>query len=94
MSLTPFPAQVPWSDTNPWKGLPSQTFKQYLSAIDAQVRKIPVTFSQLPAAVGNLGMTFVVTDSNTNVWGAAVAGGGANTVLVWSNGTNWTVIGK
>ena len=39
-------------------------------------------------------MEFTVTDSNTNTLGATVAGGGANTVRVWYNGTNWTVIGK
>lgn len=34
------------------------------------------------------------TDSNTAVWGATIAGGGANYVLALYNGTNWTVIGK
>lgn len=34
------------------------------------------------------------TDSNTAVWGATIAGGGANYVLAVYNGANWTVIGK
>lgn len=51
------------------------------------------TFATLPA-IPALGMFGVVTDSNTNTWGASVAGGGADTVLVWYNGTNWTVYGK
>jgi hypothetical protein len=39
-------------------------------------------------------MEFTVTDSNTDVWGATVAGGGALNVKVRYNGTNWTVVGK
>jgi len=52
-----------------------------------------VAFASLPASpvAGELAY---VTDSNTAVWGATVAGGGANKVLVWYNGTNWTVAGK
>lgn len=50
-------------------------------------------FASLPA-LPLVGMTYVVTDSNTNTWGANIAGGGSNTVLAWYNGTNWTVIGK
>lgn len=34
------------------------------------------------------------TDSSTNVWGATITGSGANHVLGYYNGTNWTVIGK
>lgn len=34
------------------------------------------------------------TDASTNTWGATIAGGGANHVLGYYNGTNWTVIGK
>jgi hypothetical protein len=41
MSLIPFPANIEWSDiANIAKGLPSQTFKQYLSSLDAIVRSI------------------------------------------------------
>ena len=35
-----------------------------------------------------------VTDSTTAVWGAVIAGGGANHVLGYFNGTAWTVAGK
>lgn len=35
-----------------------------------------------------------ITDSNTNTWGATIAGGGANEVEAVYNGTNWTVVGK
>jgi hypothetical protein len=35
-----------------------------------------------------------VNDSNTNVWGATIAGGGSNHVLGYCDGTNWTVMAK
>jgi hypothetical protein len=51
----------------------------------------PTAFASLPAgAEGNLAC---VTDSNTATWGATIAGGGANNVLAFHNGTNWTVFG-
>lgn len=50
-----------------------------------------VTFAGLP--VGVVGMVAVVSDSNTQVWGATVAGGGAFKVLAFYNGTVWTVAG-
>jgi hypothetical protein len=34
------------------------------------------------------------TDSNTNTWGATIAGGGSFFVEALYNGTNWTVVGK
>ena len=51
-----------------------------------------VLFAELPAPV--LGMTMLITDSNTNVLGNIIAGGGSNNVLGFYNGTNWTVMGK
>jgi hypothetical protein len=52
-----------------------------------------VAFANLPGSPV-AGMTACITDSNTNTWGATIAGGGANTVLAWYNGSNWTVTGK
>lgn len=43
------------------------------------------------AATGSLA---VFTDSTTLTWGATISGGGANTVLAWYNGSNWTVFGR
>ena len=40
------------------------------------------------------GMVIYVTDSTVTTAGSTVAGGGANKVLAWYNGTNWTVIGN
>lgn len=52
-----------------------------------------VLFADLPG-VPTLGMVRTITDSSTAVWGANIAGSGANQVLGWWNGSNWTVIGK
>lgn len=51
------------------------------------------TFANLPASPV-VGMQATVTDSNTTTWGATIAGGGANTVLAFYNGTAWTVAAK
>lgn len=51
----------------------------------------PVAFTGLPT--GAEGDLACVTDSNTATWGATIAGGGANNVLAYFNGTNWTVAG-
>lgn len=50
------------------------------------------TVAQLPAAAGNAGYMFNVTDATATTGGSTVAGGGANNVLVRSNGTNWIII--
>jgi hypothetical protein len=55
------------------------------------VRAVGVTVANLPPASGNTGMRATVTDANATTIGTTVAGGGANTVLVWSNGTNWRI---
>lgn len=52
------------------------------------------TFSTIPSGLATVGRLVVVTDSNTTTWGATIAGSGANTVLAWYNGSNWTVVGS
>lgn len=55
----------------------------------------PVVYTALPACAASLeGTLRLVIDSNTSVWGAVVAGSGANRVLVYCNGTAWTVAAK
>lgn len=56
----------------------------------------PVTVANLPPSP-KIGMIACVTDSHNNNWGqeAVTTGlGGPFTVLVWYNGTKWTVIGQ
>lgn len=51
------------------------------------------TFSNAPTSPME-GMLMAVTDSSTATWGATITGGGANHVLAYYNGSNWTVSGK
>lgn len=66
--------------------------------VSGAFRTVPKTFAALGGAgacnVGNEGYFATVTDSNTNVWGDVVTGGGSNRVLVYCNGTNWSVMAK
>jgi len=47
--------------------------------------------SGLPAAASYPYARAFVTDSNSTTFNATVAGGGANKVPVWSDGTNWKI---
>lgn len=49
------------------------------------------TVATLPSAGSNAGGFAQVTDSNSTTNGNTVAGGGANRVPVFSNGTNWII---
>ena len=57
----------------------------------ASVQTTPVTYVQLPAAVGNAGARAFITDGSTTTFNATVAGGGANKVPIFSDGTVWKV---
>jgi len=59
----------------------------------SSVRGTAVTFANRPATPVE-GMLVAFTDSTTVVWGATITGTGANHVLGYYNGTNWTVAGK
>lgn len=52
-----------------------------------------VTVASLPASPV-AGMFQTVSDSTTTTWGATITGSGANTVLAFYNGANWTVAAK
>lgn len=69
----------------------AQTADAHVSA--ASVRGNAVAYASLPATPVE-GMLVGVTDSNTATWGDTVAAGGANHILAYYNGTNWTVAGK
>jgi hypothetical protein len=49
------------------------------------------TVATLPSAAANAGALAQVTDSSVTTNGSTVAGGGANRVPVFSDGTNWIV---
>lgn len=51
------------------------------------------TFAGLPSPPSQ-GMIRAVTDSSVNTWGTTITGGGANNVIAYYNGSNWTVMGK
>jgi hypothetical protein len=91
--ITPFPQL-----TAPLEGhLLSYPWGQWFTGLRAAINStpgnsVPVTFANLPQPV--TGMIAVVTDSTVNTWGAVVAGGGANLVGAFYNGTNWTVCAK
>ena len=54
-----------------------------------------VTFAHLAACAAGLEGTLVaVSDSTTVVWGDTITGTGANHVLAYCDGTNWTVAAK
>lgn len=64
-----------------------------LTRLDGGVQLTAVAFASVPASPAE-GTMIGVTDSSTAVWGATITGGGANHVLAYYNGTNWTVVGK
>ena len=50
-----------------------------------------VTVATLPAAAGLAGFRAFVTDANATTFASIVAGGGANGVPVYCDGTNWRI---
>lgn len=54
------------------------------------IRLAPVTVANLPTSPAQ-GWICAVSNSNTVTWGAVVAGGGSNHVLVWYTGSVWHV---
>lgn len=88
----------PWPIHQPlWPGASdtmSPVWSRWLSSLVVEVNGAdPVTFAKLPVNP-TLGARAIVSDSTTNVWGAVIAGGGANQVLAFFNGASWTVLGK
>jgi hypothetical protein len=60
--------------------------------VAATVKTVAVAFSGLPSASSSgAGTRGFITDANTTTFGSQVSGGGANSVPVYSNGTNWFV---
>lgn len=63
------------------------------AVVDAKtIYTMPITVTALPAAtVGNAGARAFVTDATTTTFASIVAGGGANSVPVYSDGINWRI---
>jgi hypothetical protein len=60
--------------------------------VSSYIKTTPVTFGDLPsAASAGAGARAFVTDGSTATFNATIAGGGANVVPVFSDGTNWKV---
>ena len=61
-------------------------------------RTAPKTFAAIGGAgacnVGNEGYFTTITDSTANAWGETVSGGGTYHILIYCNGTNWTVMAR
>jgi hypothetical protein len=52
----------------------------------------PITVASLPAAAtGNQGARYFVSDATATTYASVVAGGGANIIPVYSDGTNWRI---
>ena len=61
----------------------------------ASLQTTAVAFTSLPAcASGTEGEMRAIADSTVNTWGSTIAGSGANHVLGYCDGTNWTVAAK
>jgi hypothetical protein len=70
----------------------NQTAGTYRDLILRRSQHNGVTVSALPtAAAGNAGSIQYVTDANATTIGSTVAGGGANKVMVWSDGAAWKI---
>jgi hypothetical protein len=55
---------------------------------------VPAFATLTACSAAGEGAVSPVSDSSTNVWGATVTGGGANHILAYCDGTNWTVMAK
>ncbi len=49
------------------------------------------TVANLPTAVGKTGVRYMVSNANATTFNSVVAGGGANIVPVFSDGTTWRI---
>ncbi len=74
-----------------------QTGVQAINNLSVQIKSIAVgrlpvvTVAQLPSAASSQGLQYMVTDATATTAYSTVAGGGANIVVVVSNGTNWVI---
>jgi hypothetical protein len=67
-------------------------FDAITASVSDTMRLTPKAFASLPGSP-NWGSLACINDSDTDVWGATITGGGALTVLAFYHGS-WTVFGK
>jgi hypothetical protein len=88
-------ADTPLNSTNDYLNI-GNVIKGDMAAGPLTFMKVPaitaLAFASLPGTPV-AGMMAYVNNSSTATWGATIAGGGANHVLAWYNGANWTVVG-
>lgn len=57
----------------------------------AYAQPTTVTVASLPAVASSTGLRQMVSDADATTFNSIVAGGGANIVPVYSDGTNWRI---
>lgn len=63
-----------------------------ITQLQAQIGGVPVTVATLPtASTARKGYRNFVTDATATTFASIVAGGGANNVPVYCDGTNWRI---
>lgn len=91
MPFLPLP-QVGAPFVDPKTGVLTEIGRRIILSLSGTFQAPAVAFAALPSPAV-LGMLRVCSDSNTVVWGATIAAGGANVVLAFYNGSAWTVAG-
>jgi len=70
----------------------SITLTATATVFSARIKQTPVTVASLPSAsTSGAGARYFVSDANATTFASIVAGGGANNVPVYSDGTNWRI---
>ena len=71
----------------------SQEMRRFLDDLDRRVQVLGShVVADLPSAASvQVGTRALVTDANATTFASTVAGGGANIVPVYSDGTNWKI---
>ena len=98
-SIIPLTAQLKWgnlasfsSDTGLARDSAGVIIVTNGSTGTGYIKQVPVLVSQLPAAATvGAGTRGFVSDATSTTFAAAPVGGGANTVPVYSDGTNWLI---
>jgi len=73
-----------WNTGNTWATISSN--------VSTTIKTTATTYSSLPSAsTAGAGTRAFITDGNTATFANAVAGGGSNSVPVYSDGINWRV---